>query len=70
METDHDQQTEQRNESTMQNDLSSGGHEHGASVPEAPPNYLVLSVFAIVNAGFLLIGVILKWRRTKGSVML
>lgn len=37
---------------------------------ETPPNYRVLSVFAIVNALFLLIGIMLKLRLRRGRVML
>lgn len=46
----------------------SGEHGHG-NVVETPPNVPVLSAFAAINAGFLLIGVWNKRFRKKGGAL-
>lgn len=44
------------------------GHGEESIIDETPPNYIVLSTFGLINAGFLGLGIFLKIRKRKETI--
>lgn len=44
-----------------------GGHEDDDGIEKTPPNYKVLGTFGFINMSFLGIGLVMKFRKRKGS---